>query len=63
MPAENVRLVVQGVPRADKDFDLVEVNRSEAQRLAQLMEKDAAAAQREIERIVRGAGSNRIVRR
>jgi len=62
MPAENVRIVVQGVPRAEKEFSVVELNRNEARRLAQLMEKDAEAAQREIERIVRGEGG-RIARR
>lgn len=59
MPAENVRIVVQGVPRAEKEFDLVEVNRAEARRLAELMAKDAEAAKREIERISRGAGLRR----
>lgn len=54
MPQENVRIVVQGTPRAEKEFDLVEVNRAEVERIARVMEKDAAAAQREIEKLVRG---------
>lgn len=56
MPADNVRIVVRGVPRAEKEFSVVEVNRAEAQRLAELMAKDAEKAKREIERILRGNG-------
>lgn len=53
MPKPNTRMVIIGAPRADRDFDSVEVSRREARRLADLMTRDVERFAREMERILR----------
>lgn len=54
MPLPNTRIVVVGVPRADKDFDVVESSAKEAARLAKLLQTDIERAKAEIRRQMRG---------
>lgn len=60
MSMPNVRVVVQGAPRADREFDVVETSKREAQRMGELLQKDAAAALADLKRaLAGGAGSGR----
>ncbi len=60
MSMPNVRIVVQGAPRADREFDVVETSKREAERLGQVLQKDASAALAELKRaLAGGAGSGR----
>jgi hypothetical protein len=56
MTVENVRLVVTGQPRIDREMRVVEVSREEALRLAAIMAKDADAMKREVRRMLGGSG-------
>lgn len=56
MPVSNTRVAVIGAARAEKDFDVVEVSKEAAQKLAEQLARDADAAKREIERVLRGTG-------
>ncbi len=54
MPLPNTRIVIQGVPRAEKEFEVVEVSAREAQRLARALKTDTDRAKREIQNLIRG---------
>ncbi len=53
MPVENTRIVVIGAPRADKEFEIVEISKKEIQRQAELLVKDEERALRDLERTLR----------
>ena len=50
MPEQNTRIVIRGVPRADKEFHLFEISREEAQRMAKLLVSDEKKLLAEIKR-------------
>lgn len=52
MPVPNSRIAIVGAVKADRDFDIVEVSRREARRLADLMVKDVEKFARELDRIL-----------
>ena len=54
MPLPNTRIVIVGVPRAEKDFDVVESSAKEAARLAKLLATDLERAKAELRRALRG---------
>lgn len=55
MPVPNLRIVVVGVPRADKEFEAFEVSKREAQRLARDAERDLERVKRELDAQIRAA--------
>lgn len=56
MPVPNTRIAVVGAPRADKAFEVVEVNKKEVQRLAEQLVKDEARTLAELGRTLRAQG-------
>lgn len=53
MPVENTRIVVVGVPAAEKKFEVVEVTKKEAARLAALAATDLERVKRELDAMTR----------
>lgn len=53
MPVDNTRVVIVGVPRADKAFEVVEINKKEIQRQAEQLVKDEARTLEELRRTLR----------
>lgn len=53
MPVPNTRVVVVGVPRADKAFEIVEINKQAIQRQAEQLVKDEAKTLAELRRTLR----------
>lgn len=53
MPVENTRVVVVGVPKAGKAFEIVEINKKEISRLAEQLVKDEARTLGELRRKLR----------
>ena len=53
MPMPNVRIVVIGVPRAEKAFVVVEVSKAQVQREAEAMARELEAEKRRLEASIR----------
>lgn len=56
MPVPNTRVVILGVPRADKAFEVVEISKKEIQRQAEQLVKDEARTLADLRRTL-GAGA------
>ena len=54
MPMPNTRVVVVGSPRADREFDLIDLSRARLEKLARDLASDCERAKRELERITLG---------
>lgn len=55
MPVPNTSVVVIGAPKADADFDVIDLRRDKLKKLAQDLERGCAQAKRDLERQLRTA--------
>lgn len=56
MPVPNTRVAVVGTPKADRDFDVVDLTRDRLQKLARDLERGCDRAKRELERTLGQTG-------
>lgn len=56
MPIPNTRVAVIGAPKADRDFDVIDLTRDRLQRLARDLERGCERARRELERTLGRTG-------
>lgn len=60
MPQPNTRVVVLGTPKADKDFDVFDAARLEAEREGEKRDKEATKLLRDLQRVGRDLRRGRL---